>query len=107
MSRPTTSQMKNAIQVSTSRPIISTMQKMMLSTGKTGPERGTEGAVTFRFAVAKDEDRDGDQDEREEGADVGEVGDGADVEQAGGDADDESCDPGGDGGGADSACGCC
>ena len=29
--------MKNAIQVSTSSPIISTMQKMMLSTGNTGP----------------------------------------------------------------------
>ena len=40
---------------------------------KNRAERGTEGAVTFGLAVAKDEDRDGDQHEREEGADVGEV----------------------------------
>ncbi len=65
-----------------------------------GAERGTEGAVAFGLAVAKDENCDGDEDECEEGADVGEIRDGSDVEEAGGDADDESCDPGGDGRGA-------
>src|SRR6185312_13032985 len=51
--------------------------------------------------VAQDEDSGGDENERKESADVGEVGERADVEQAGGDADDKSGDPGGDVGGAE------
>src|SRR5580698_46348 len=42
-----------------------------------------EAAMTVRLAEAKNDYADGDQDEGEEGADVGEIGEGSDVKEAG------------------------
>src|ERR1700734_2380318 len=50
-----------------------------------GNDRSTgnhEAAFTVRLTEAKDDDSDGDEDEGEKGADVGEIGEGADVEEA-------------------------
>src|ERR1035437_5760749 len=44
-------------------------------------ERSTEAAVALWLAITEDEHTDGNQDEGEEGADVGEIGDGSDVQQ--------------------------
>ena len=62
-----------------------------------GAEGNAEAAAAMRFAVAQHDDADGDEDEGEEGADVGEIGEGADVEEAGGDGHNESGHPGGEG----------
>jgi hypothetical protein len=53
--------------------------------------------VALRVFGAQDDDADGDQDEGEEGADVGHLGERADVEEAGGDGDEDAGDPGGEG----------
>jgi len=66
--------------------------------GEYWAEGDAEAALAVGFLVAKDEDAGGDEDEGEEGADVGEVGYGSDVEETGGDGDEEAGDPGGDGG---------
>ena len=97
MNRPMTSQMRKRYQVMMGSPAMSRKQKMTLSAGMTGPPGTTKAAMAVRLAIAQDDDADGDQDEGEERADVGEVGEGADVEEAGGNGDDESGDPGGEG----------
>src|ERR1035438_6104945 len=60
-----------------------------------------EAAAALRLADAQHDDADGNQNEGEECADVGEVGQGADVEETGGNGDRESRHPGGEGRGAE------
>src|ERR1039457_1458086 len=64
-------------------------------------QRSAEAAVAIRLALAQDEHTDGDQEEGEEGTDVGEIGDGADVQKAGGNAYHKPRYPGGHGRGAE------
>src|SRR5262245_45436718 len=57
--------------------------------------RRVERTMAIRFAIAQDEHAGGNQREREQRPDVGEVGESANVEQAGGDSHHEASDPGG------------
>lgn len=69
--------------------------------GNDGAAGNNKAAMADRLAEAKNDDADGDEDEGEKGADVGEVGEGADVEQARGNGDHEAGDPGGERGRAE------
>ena len=63
--------------------------------GASGPPGRAEGAPAIRLAIAKDQDAAGDQREREQRADIGEVGERADVEKPGRNSDDEARHPSG------------
>ena len=93
--------MRNRYQVMMGSPAMSRKQKMTLRRGDDGAERNNETAAAVRVAITQDDDADGDEDEGEEGADVGKVGESADVEEAGGNGDDDAGDPGGEGGRAE------
>ncbi len=49
--------------------------------------RDSKAAGAFRLALAQDQNRDGNENEGEECADIGKIGEGADVEYARGDRD--------------------